>query len=334
MSAARRLLRPFALLYGGVIGVRNVYYDRWRGAVHSAAVPVISVGNLTVGGTGKTPLVIEIVRRLQSWGRRPAILTRGYQGTRSEPADEVLEFHDALPTTPVVVNRDRVAGAAAACAAHGADCLVLDDGFQHRRLARDLDLLLISAMGPPGIGTLLPAGRLREPLSSLRRADVLVITRCNQVEAGHVQAITVRLRRFAPDAPVIHAAVEPDALVAHDGQRLSPAELAGRRVLGVCGIGDPRTFVNSVRELSGAGSATEIFSDHHRYGADDVRTICAAAERNGAELVVTTRKDWVKLRPLWPDPAVPLVRLDVRFTLTAGSAEFDVRLRQALERRR
>lgn len=334
MNAARGLLVPFSLLYGGAIGVRNVYYDRWRGAVHDATVPVISVGNLTVGGTGKTPLVIEIVRHLQAWGRRPAILTRGYKATRGGPADEVLEFRDALPTTPVIVNRDRVAGAAAACAAHGADCLVLDDGFQHRRLARDLDLLLISAIGPPNIGELLPAGRLREPLSSLRRADVLVITRCNQVDAEHVEAITARLRHYAPNPPILRAAVEPDVLVAHEGWRLSPAELTGRRVLGVCGLGDPRTFVSLVRELSGAGSATEIFSDHHRYDADDVRTICAAAERNGAELVVTTRKDWVKLRPLWPDSAVPLVRLDVRFTLTAGSAEFDARLRQALERRR
>ncbi len=331
MNAGQMLLTPLALLYGGAIRVRNAYYDRWPGAVHHAGVPVISVGNLTTGGTGKTPLVIEVVRRLQTWGRRPAILTRGYKAARGRVADEVMEMCIALPHVSAMVNPDRVAGAATACASQDADCLVLDDGFQHRRLARTLDIVLISALGPPGIGRLLPAGRLREPLRSLRRAHVLVITRSNQVDTAQVAALSAQLRSYAPDAPILHAAVEPDALVAQDGRWEAPAALAGRRVLAVCGIGDPRTFVELLGKLTGEQPVAQLFGDHHRYDARDVRAICAAAQREKAEWVVTTRKDWVKLHALWPAAAVPLLHLDIKLTVTAGSATLDDRLRQALE---
>jgi tetraacyldisaccharide 4'-kinase len=320
MKAGEVLLTPLALLYGGAIGLRNVYYDRWPGAVHRVGVPVISVVNLSVGGTGKTPLVIEIVRRLQSWGRRPAILTRGYKAAGGAVADEVLEISADWPDVPVVVNPDRVAGGRTACAA-GADCLVLDDGFQHRRLARDLDIVLISALGPANIGRLLPAGRLREPLSSLRRADVLVLTRSNQVDEARLNEIRACLRRYCPDAPIVHAAVEA----------ASPPAIEGRRVLAVCGIGEPRTFLELLGKLIGERPPARIFRDHHRYDESDVRAICAAAQKSGADQVVTTRKDWVKLRALWPDVAVPLLRVDIRSTVTTGGAALDERLRQALE---
>jgi tetraacyldisaccharide 4'-kinase len=321
MSAGQALQTPFALLYGGAIRIRNAYYDRWPGAVHRASVPVISIGNLSVGGTGKTPLVIEVVRRLQSWGRRPAILTRGYKGGRDVAADEVLELREAVPGVPVVVHPDRVAGARIACAAESADCLVLDDGFQHRRLARDLDVVLISALGPLGVGWLLPVGRLREPLSSLRRADVLVITRSNQVTDAWLDAIRTTLRKCCPDTPLVYAAVEA----------VAPPDLAGRRVVAVCGIGEPCTFTQLLVQLTGQEPAECTFGDHHRYDSADVRTICEAAQREKAEWVVTTRKDWVKLRDLWPAAAVPLLRIDVKTVITAGSATLDSHLRQALE---
>jgi tetraacyldisaccharide 4'-kinase len=329
MGAVRWLLTPLALAYAGVMRARNLYYERVRSAVQTAGVPVISVGNITTGGTGKTPLVAEIIRRLLALSRRPAILTRGYRTPTNESADEVQEFRESLADVTVVVNPDRIAGAASAVA-QGADCLVLDDGFQHRRLGRDLDIVLIDALHPWGGGCMLPAGRLREPLASLRRADVFVITRTNQTTPAAVADIVERLRRYGADKPIVHAEVQPESIVKLDGRRGSPTELVGQRLLAVCGIGNPRTFQKLVEMVTGTASEDVVFADHHRYRAGDVDAICAAAGQAGAKLVVTTRKDWVKLAPLWPASAVPLVRLDMRLDFTAGAAEFDVRLRGAL----
>jgi tetraacyldisaccharide 4'-kinase len=332
MNAARRLLLPLSGLYGAAIYARNAYYDRVSGAVRQAGVPVISVGNITVGGTGKTPFVIHVVERLVALGRRPAILTRGYKGSAAVLADEVVEFHESLPQTPVVVNPDRVVGSARACAEHGADCLVLDDGFQHRRLARDLDIVLIDALDPWGGNMLLPAGRLREPLGGLRRADVLVLTRVNQVSRAEAEALAGDLRaRFGK--PVLMSYVESVALVAREGARTAAATLAGRSVLPVCGLGNPRTFVDLVHTLTRAVAPPVLFGDHAVYGPQRVRAILEAARRSGAEWVVTTRKDWVKLHGLWPDTAVPLVRLDIALSMKMGTADLDDHLQRALEKR-
>ncbi len=330
-NATRWLLMPFASAYGVLIRARNRYYDRARGAVRQAPLPVISVGNLTVGGTGKTPMVIEIVRRLRGLGRRPAILTRGYRARPGQVADEVLELREALPDVPVIANPDRLAGAETARIQHDADCAVLDDGFQHRRLARNLDIVLIDALNPWGGGALLPAGRLREPLSSLRRAHLFVLTRTNQASPAELEQTTATLRQHAGDRPLVHAAVEAEALVYRDGRRATPPDLAGRRVLAVCGIGNPRTFLRLVATLRGSDGPARVFPDHHSFSVTDADALSVAARRAGAEVVVTTRKDWGKLAPLWPDLGVPLARLDVRLTLSGAVAELDARLRKAVE---
>ncbi len=336
------MLTPFALLYEGVIRARNLYYDRVPGAVRRAGVPVISVGNLTVGGTGKTPLVIEVVRRLREWGRQPAILTRGYKAEPDREADEVLEYRDAVLDVPIIVNPDRVAGARAATS-QGADCLVLDDGFQHRRLARDLDLVLVDALNPwgggplsPGVpllceqcnGRMLPAGRLREPKSSLRRADVFVITRANQAEPAAVAGLRRELENLAPGRPIMTGSVESAGLVFADGQCAPVSELRGREILAVCGLGNPVTFEQLVGTLTERPTFTMRFSDHRCYRPIDAEHIASAA--GSRRWVVTTRKDWVKLRPLWPAGGPPLVRLDVRLSLADGVSEFEERLRRAL----
>jgi len=314
---------------------RNLYFDRVRGATRQAGVPVISIGNLTVGGTGKTPLVIEVVRRLREMGRRPAILTRGYRGSPDQPADEVLEFQQALPDVPVVVNPDRFAGAAAAHADQAADCVVLDDGFQHRRLRRDLDIVLVDALAPWGGGWTLPAGRLRESLSGLSRAHLLVISRSNQVAAPALAEIHATLQRHAPAPPFVHASVEAERVVCLDGSSAQPGELAGRCVLPVCALGNPLTFLRLVETLAGRVCPPLVFRDHHRYTSRDVSTAGAAAEAQKADVVMTTRKDWVKLAPLWQRFAganvPPLARLDVRLVLADDAGVLDDRLKQALE---
>lgn len=338
LSALRRLLVPFAALYGLGVRIRNARYDRDPRASVRAKLPVISVGNITVGGTGKTPIVMEIVRRLQELGRQPAILTRGYGAAAREIPDEVLEFSEALPDVPVVVEPDRVVGAELARTEFGADCVVLDDGFQHRRLQRDLDVVVIDALDPWGSGRLLPAGRLREPLGGLARAQAFIISRANQVADSTLVQIETVLHQHAPRAPVAHAAVLPESLVYPAGNSEDVETLTYHCVLPVCGLGNPATFLRSVEQVAGRVCAALLFRDHQRYTYSRACKIAAAARRRGADLVVTTRKDWVKLAPLWPDSAAgaagpALARLDVRLELLDEEGVFDERLRSALEDR-
>lgn len=335
MNGARRLLLPCSLAYGAAMHLRNLAYDRVPALARRADIPVVSIGNITVGGTGKTPMVVEVVSRLQAMGCRPAVLTRGYKGTADRPADEVLELREALPGVPVIVGRDRVAAARDARRSYGADCAVLDDGFQHRRLARDLDIVLIDALDPWGRHAVLPAGRLREPLGGLRRADALVVTRANQVAAARDDEIVAQLRRIVLDTPIWRAGVEAAAVVVVAGQSQPAATLNGRRVFVVCGLGNPATFLRLVETLGATVAGRRVFNDHHRYAGPDLERIDADAERAGAEYVVTTRKDWVKLVHLWSGRRRPLVRLDMRVTWpeAATKTELDARLRQAVEDR-
>jgi len=336
LSARRRLLAPLAALYALGIRVRNARYDRNPHASQRAALPVVSIGNITTGGTGKTPIVIETVRRLRELGRTPAILTRGYGAAVGETSDEVMEFSEMLPDLAVVVDPDRVAGAQTARREHGADCAVLDDGFQHRRLRRDLDVVVIDALDPWGGGWVLPAGRLREPLDSLARAHVFIISRSNQVAPSAVEQIEAVLNEHAPHAAALHAGVEPDAVVYPDRRRETGDALAYHCVLPVCGIGNPATFLRTVEQLAGRVCAALVFGDHQRYSPRHVHKIVVAAQRRGADLVVTTRKDWVKLAPIWPTSAASdapaLVRLDVRIELQDDAGVFDDQLRHALEK--
>jgi tetraacyldisaccharide 4'-kinase len=336
-STLRLLLAPLAVLYSVGVRVRNARYDRSPRASFRVDLPVISIGNITVGGTGKTPVVIETVRHLQRLGHEPVIVTRGYAAAAGETSDEVMEFSETLPGVTVIVNPDRVAGAEATGAEAGADCVVLDDGFQHRRLRRDLDVVVIDALDPWGGGWVLPVGRLREPLGGLARAHLFVISRSNQVPSSEVERIEGVLSEYAPEATVLRAAVKPESVV-YPGERRENAEaLAYHAVLPVCGIGNPATFLRCVEQLAGRVCPAMVFRDHQRYNRRHVRKVIAVARRSGADLVVTTRKDWVKLAPLWSDCAVKaapdLVRLDVRLELQDGDGEFDEQLRRTVERR-
>lgn len=335
ITLARRCLWPLSTLYGIGVRLRNRRYDRQPRLVRRAALPVISVGNLTVGGTGKTPIVMEIVRRLSALHRRPAVLTRGYGARAGEHADEVCEYADRFPDVPVIVNPDRIAGAQSARDVFQADCLVLDDGFQHRRLARDLDLVVVDALDPWGGDRLLPAGRLREPLSGAIRADIFVISRADQVEHGVVLEIERRLASLNAGAPCLFADVAPTGLHSASKGVLGVAEMGYHDVLPVCGIGNPQSFLHSVASLAGRVCGRRTFPDHHRYARRHVVEILDAARRLEADWVVTTHKDWVKLAPLWPvvalDREIDLVRLDVRLVLRDEDGALERELRHVLE---
>ncbi len=311
-------LLPLSALYAAVMRIRNRRYDRAAGVVRVGA-PVLSIGNITVGGTGKTPLVIELVLKLLDAGRRPAVLTRGYAGSADRPADEVAELRLAIPQVPVLAGADRVSSARRALAEGAADCFVLDDGFQHRRLGRDVDIVVIDALSPWDGGRVLPAGRLREPLEGLRRADVIVLSRANQVLPGVLQEIEAALRELAPSTALVRSRVEVRGIVGLDGTVVRTETLAARPVLPVCGIGNPQTFIRLVDGLVPQRVRPVVHRDHHAYRAREVRAIAGLARRRGAAAVLTTRKDWVKLAPLWrkvPAAAgLELLRIDVRHAI-------------------
>jgi tetraacyldisaccharide 4'-kinase len=313
--AGRGALAPLAWLYGAAVGARNALYDRGLLAATELALPAVSVGNMTVGGTGKTPVAAELARRLIGRGARPAIVLRGYG------ADEPLVHQRLNPEAVVVVGADRVAGAEEA-RRRGADVAVLDDALQHRRARRLADVVLLSAdRWPADPRRLLPAGQWREPLGALRRASLAVVT-CKAASDAAVAAVVRACGEAAPGLPVAVALLRPGELrtLASTARRRALASLRGQRVLAVAAVGDPSSFV---RQLAAAGAAVDArrFPDHHAFTSREVATLAADAAR--ADAVVCTLKDAVKLDPRWPRAAPTLWYVSQAVELRQGEAEVD-----------
>ena len=297
-TVARLALAGIAVPYGLVIGCRNAAYNYGILPVARAPVPVVSVGNLTLGGTGKTPLVAWLARAVTARGLRPAIISRGYGAARGERSDEAAELALLLPEVPHVANRDRVAGVHAAAAA-GAEVAVLDDGFQHRRLARDLDIVAVDATDPFGGGRLFPRGLLREPLSGLARAGAVVLTRATAVDARRRSEIRRSLEAACRGRlpPVwVEAAHRPVQLRSATSDTQPLERLMGARVAAFAGIGNPGAFRASLATLGADLVGFRSFPDHHAYGPADLQALADWAADLHADLVVTTLKDLVKVR--------------------------------------
>ena len=290
-SPLRWLLAPAWLPYRLAVALRGSAYDQGLKRVARLDVPVISIGNLTAGGTVKTPAALAVVERPRARSRRPAILSRGYRGI-----DGVNEEARLAGDVPVVCDPDRIAGGKRALAG-GADCLVLDDGFQHRRLHRDLDVVLIDATRPWGrddgaAGAVLPLGYLREGRRALHRAGLLWITRSDLVSTGRLEALRAHLRPFAP---VVEERIVDAAITALDGSAPEPAAAwRGRRVVLASGIGNPAGFEAAARLLGLDPIASHRFPDHHHYTADEGAGLAEEARAADAILLVTG-KDAVKL---------------------------------------
>ncbi len=267
-AVARAGLTVASLGYAAGVSVRNRGFDRGRRPVERVEVPVVSVGNLTLGGTGKTPMVEFAARWLRRQGRRVAILSRGY-GQEGGLNDEGRVLEENLPDVPHLQDRDRVKIARIAVEELEAEVLVLDDGFQHRRLARDLDLVLLDALDPFGQGRLFPRGLLREPVASLRRAGVVVLSRADLVDEDRRRAIRREAERGA--GPIGLAWVEarhaPIDLVDADGQTHPLSDLDGRAVLAFCGLGNPEGFRRTLEGLEVELRGFRAFPDHHPYDA-------------------------------------------------------------------
>jgi len=342
------LLRPAAKmaapLYGLAVRRRNGRYDRGIGASGRLPAPVVSVGNLTVGGTGKTPLAAWIARTLVEEGRRPCLLSRGYGGSEAGPAmvsdgrsvepdasrfgDEPVMLALQLPDVPVFVGRSRWDAGRMAWEKLRPGCFVLDDGFQHRRLHRDLDVVAVDARAPLGNGRLIPAGPLREPPGSLARAGIIVLTRADiagEELTSHARDVVAK---YAPDALVAEARTVPDALERLSGEAEPVSALSGKVVLALSGIAPGSTFVRTLEDCGAVVSDHLVFGDHHAYSAADVAVIQKRLRRSRADLLVTTSKDAARLRGVWPSDE-PLMHLRVRMEITSGLGELEAKLREA-----
>ncbi len=296
-ASLRSVLSALAVPYAAAVSVRNVLYDRRLLPQRAATIPVVSVGNLTLGGTGKTPLVAWLARELIALGRRPAVVSRGYAARPDQTSDEAAELALLLPGVPHVADRDRAAAAERA-AGLGADVVLLDDGFQHRRLQRNLDILTIDATDPFGCNRLFPRGLLREPLAGLARSDAIVLSRADRLDAdgrAAIRATVARARRGRPPAAWVEATHAPVGLRSFGGAVAPLESLAGRRVLAFCGIGNPAAFRHTLSGLGAELVGFRSFADHHHYSNADLDSLAAEAATGDADLVVTTLKDLVRL---------------------------------------
>jgi tetraacyldisaccharide 4'-kinase len=344
-SLLRGALRVGETCYTGAVRWRNRRYDRGAAAVHHLDVPVISVGNLTLGGTGKTPLVQWIARWFQQHGVRVGIVSRGYgagkgDSPRAEKGtvpfsgpggrkanDEALELERLLPGVPHVQNPDRLAAARAAIAQSGCQVIVLDDGFQHRSVARNLDIVLLDALEPFGFGHVFPRGLLREPVEGLRRADLIVLTRADLVDPPKRVEIWHAVRAHAPAALRAEAIHAPRMLVSASGEEMPLEAIRGRKVAAFCGIGNPAGFRHTLETCGCQVAGFREFPDHCRYTPSELDRLADWCRGLGAAAAVCTGKDLVKIPgdrlgsiPLWA------VRIEMEFL--SGQDALESRLRQ------
>lgn len=319
-TLARAGLRALSAPYRVCVGARGSLYQWGFLLSRELEAIVISVGNLTAGGTGKTPMVIWLARWLSQRGVATAILSRGYGPTGPEGAesDETLLFRRHVPKVPHLVGKDRYASGLKAIAEHNAECLILDDGFQHLAVARDLDIVLIDALMPWGYGHVLPRGLMREPLRSLRRADVVVLTRCDLSDREALREIQLRIRDVCGYRPIVESAHRPVRFYRHVTEESRPLQwVRGRRVCAFSALGNPDAFSHTLAALGAEVVEHRAFRDHHWYSGGDLASVARAAAEAGVDAVVTTEKDAVKIDE-FPGDAPPLYVLAIEFAILQG----------------
>lgn len=331
-AIARGLLGLVEPAYRGAVAWRNRRFDRGMGVQRVPGV-VLSVGNLTTGGTGKTPCVAWLAQWLRAEQREVTLLSRGYGARRGARNDEALELELLLPGVPHVQDRDRVAAARRILAADPNQLILLDDGFQHRRLHRDLDLVLVDALDPFGGGHLLPRGLLREPMESLQRADVVVLSRADQVDPKRQDELLMCLRRLAPQALVTRMVHAPSELRDAHGATTSCTELHGRRVAAFCGIGNPAAFRATLRGCGAEIVDFREFPDHFAFEPSALRALAKWLTQVDAELAVCTLKDLVKLHTL-PQEKLALRALVIGAAFPDGATALQNRVRLAIDSQR
>lgn len=319
--AALSLVEP---VYAGVAAWRNRRYDRGNASIRRLPRPVISIGNLTTGGTGKTPVVRFLAEGLRRRGLGVGILSRGYKSAPGTLGDEQRMLKSLLgdeqPRVEIEADPDRyAAGIRLLERAPSTAVLLLDDGFQHRRLHRDLDIVLLHASEPFGYGHVLPRGLLRERPAGLRRADVVIVTNSPFEPLALDDALTPQIRQYNAECPIFRERHEPACFRDAAGCCHPLTAIAARSAFCFSGLGSPGGFESAVGGLAGRLAGTQRFPDHHDYTADDLRRVRREAQSAQADVLVTTEKDWVKLSALSEahDPELPVWRLDVTARFSA-----------------
>lgn len=367
-SVFRGLLRGLSWIYAGLVRLRLKLYRERLIHDHHLGVPVISIGNLTVGGTGKTPVTELLARELQKHGRRVAILSRGYKSKRvrkmprwrkwllklqgksppprpprvvSNGEEVLLDSHVAgdepfmlahnLPGVPVVVDKDRVKAGLHAIKHFKADTLLLDDGLQYLRLRHRLDMVLVDRTAPWGNGYLLPRGTLREPPRHLRRASYIFLTKC---EDGDNSDFIAELRRHNRVAEIIECRHRPMHLEnIHTRERIPLEQLYGAHIGAISGIAVPESFEDGLRKLGAKVDLTRRFADHHRFSERDILQFVERCERRDVRMIVTTEKDFVRFPAMPPPDTVPICFLRVEIEVVRGREAFDRMIRVLCEPR-
>jgi len=343
----RGLLTPLAWLHQAGLEAYLLPYRTGIRERYRLPLPVIAIGNLTSGGTGKTPMVALVAGHLRDAGRRVVVLSRGHGGsgeagrsprvisdgervllTPAEAGDEPVLLANLLPGVPVVIGRDRRRSGRLAVEQFAPDVIVLDDALQYWQLHRDLDIVLLDARRPFDNGHVLPRGLLREPPSHLARAGIVVLTRADRVPSGELAATMEVIRGLAPHADTFTATHAPLGWVrAFDDAPLPLDALVNKEVFAFSGIADGEAFARTVSSLGVRIAARHDFGNHHIYSPDEVERL-----GRGSEVAVTTEKDMVKVRPLWPEDAPPLYALRIGMRLNEA-ARFFARIARCIPRR-
>jgi len=328
----RSFLSMFSKVYGGSVKLRRNFYKKAVFQSKRLPCPIISIGNITVGGTGKTPMTIYVAQVVKQLGYKVAIISRGYKGkservggivsdgrvllmTPEIAGDEPYMMAKRLKDVPVIVGKNRFKAGRLAVRKFNPDVIVLDDGFQHLKLQRDLDLVLLDCRKPFGNGHLLPRGVMREPVSALLCADAIILTKSDTVNNNETSSLPKKLRSYERKKPVYRTFHHPfvyktvkeeKSLFENSIQgvlRLNLASIRGRTVFAFSGLADNHNFQQTVKSLKCNVSGFMEFSDHHPYSDRDLKDISAAAKRSMSECIVTTEKDYVRIAHKidWPD---------------------------------
>lgn len=324
------VLSLFSLLYRLASTARTWLYQHGICKRRRLEARVISVGNVTVGGTGKTPLVIYLAEKLREKNRKVAILTRGYRRKKREMVElthetcQRIDWQDVgdepyllakrLLDVPIMVSKHRSTSGEKAVQKFGSEILILDDGLQHLRLSRDLDIVLIDSVNPFGNGRLLPAGILREPLTSLKRADMFVLTKTDRVSSTN--ELMHLLRRYNPQAPIVESAYRVRSIQGlFNDSSVEPQHIEDKKAYAFSGIGNPASFENTLEQLKIHILKHRKFMDHYPYSKRDLTDLAGEARKLGADFVVTTEKDSVRI-PLVNQLEIPfhVVKIDLRIT--------------------
>ena len=322
----RGILRLISLFYFAAVKLRLILFNAYVLRSAKLKTPVISVGNITWGGTGKTPLTELICTQFSADKKRVVLLTRGYGG------DENKVLSDNMPGVKVLAGANRLRNAQESQDRREADLFVLDDGFQHLLIRRDADIVCIDAANPFGNGFLIPAGILREPVSELKRAGIFVISKSDLTSKDRLSVLKQALKALNPSADIFEAIHEPVYFYKANFEKRQLDFIRSKKVCVLSGLGDNDSFAWTIERLGGSAELKFSYMDHHVYTANELNNVMAECARGGISTVVTTEKDWVKIKKLIPErQAAEFLILKIRFKIADEKIFFD-RLRSLLAR--